>query len=272
MDTPLETIEYLARSDHRVEVLNAIQSEPRTRDEIRALTDASRVTAGRIIADLEERGWIDRTGTAYEATMTGRYVATEFTRLMANLEAYADLPPVVSWLPDGQPTFDLCLLEDATVTTADEGDLIAPIRRALALIDRADRLVAVANGASSEFVEAMRDAVESGQTHTLLGPPEMVEAIRSDPDQRADMRAILESGRGTLLQYEDDSELPVMQIGDDSVALCSGDHRAMVETDDETIYEWATGYFDSLRRHATPVPVDRFAAEPRPEDEPVTVE
>lgn len=51
----LDTIEYLARSDHRVEVLGGICVAPRTREEIRDRTDASRVTAGRIIADLDER-------------------------------------------------------------------------------------------------------------------------------------------------------------------------------------------------------------------------
>jgi predicted transcriptional regulator len=87
MNSPLDTIEYLARSDHRVEVLDAIRTTPRTREEIRDLTDASRVTAGRIIADLEDRGWIVRRGTEYEATTSGRFVAREFSRLMRNLEA-----------------------------------------------------------------------------------------------------------------------------------------------------------------------------------------
>jgi predicted transcriptional regulator len=259
MNSPLDTIAYLARSDHRVEVLEAVCTTPRTREQIRDLTDASRVTVGRIIADLEERDWILRNGTEYEATASGRFVSREFIRLMRNLETYADLPPVMEWFPDGQPSFDLCLLDDATVTTADEGDLIAPIRRALELIGRSDQVVAVGNGASREFIEAIRDAVEDGQTHTMLGPPAMVESLRTDPDQRADMRSILESDRATLLQYEGDVNLPVIQIGDGSVALCSGDHRAMVETTDVEIYDWATSYFETLRSEATSVPVQTFA-------------
>ncbi len=272
MDSPLDTIEYLARSDHRVEVLTAICTTPRNREEIRDLTDASRVTAGRIIADLEGRGWIVRRGTEYEATPDGRFVVREFTRLMENLKTFSRLPPVVEWFPDGQPTFDLRLLNDATVVTADEGDLIAPIHRALELIDRSDQLVAVGNGASREFIEAIRDAVEAGQTNTLLGPPAMVDALQTDPDQLADMRAILRSGRATLLQYEGDTDLPVIQIGDDSVALCSGDHRAMIETDDDTVYDWATSYVESLRNQATPVPAEAFVEKEVPQDDEVLVE
>ena len=267
MNAPLDTIEYLARSNHRVEVLTALRVAPRTRAEIRKLTDASRVTVGRIVADLEERGWIVRHGTEYEATPNGRFVAREFTRLMDNLEAFGSLPPVVEWFPGDEPSFDLCLLDDATVVTADEGDLIAPIRHGLDLIERADNLRAVGNGISHEFAEAIRDAVEGGQTNTMIGPPGMVDAVRDDPELRADMRAILESGRGTLLQYEDGKDLPVVQIGDGTVAFCSGDHRSMVETDDEAVYEWAESYFESLRSRATPVPAEAFA-----EDAPVAAD
>jgi predicted transcriptional regulator len=272
MNSPLDTIEYLARSDHRVEVLEAICTAPRTREDIRDMTNASRVTAGRIIADLEERDWIVRSGKEYEATTSGRFVAREFTRLMGNLEAYATLPPVVEWFPEGQPAFDLCRLDDATVTTADEGDLIAPIRRGLKHIERADHLKIVGNGISHEFAEAIRDAVESGQTNTMVGPPEMVDAVRDDPDLRADVRAILESDRATLFQYEGGDDLPVIQVSGDSVALCSGDHRAMLETDDDAVHDWATSYFESLRSQAIPVSAEAFMGEAAVQDDGALVE
>lgn len=272
MDSSLDTIEYLARSDHRVEVLDAICTAPRTREEIRGLTDASRVTVGRIIADLEERDWIVRNGTEYEPTTSGRFIAREFTRLVRNLDTFEALPPVVEWFPGDEPAFDLCLLDDATVVTADEGDLIAPIRRGLDHIGQADHLRAVGNGISHEFAEAIREAVETGQRNIIIGPPEMVDAIRTDADLRADIRAILESDRATLLQYEGEENLPVVQIGDDSVTLCSGDHRAMVETDDPTVYEWAESYFASLRSRATPVLAEAFAEEAAPQDDGALVE
>lgn len=261
MSTPIDIIEYLARSDHRLDVLTSIRDTPRTRDEIRSTTDASRVTVGRIIADLEERGWIVRAGSEYEATTTGRFVATEFTRLRDNLETFQTLPPVLEWLPQDDPPFDLSRLEGATVVTADEGDLIAPIRRALAHIGKSDTLLAMGTGISHEFAEALREAVEDGQTNTLIGPPAMVEAIRADRELREEMRAILESDRTSLFQYEGDDDLPVLQIGDDSVTLCDGNHRSMVETDDGVVYEWATSYFESVRAEASEVPRESFVEE-----------
>lgn len=258
MKSSLDTIEYLARSEHRVEVLDAIRTEPRTRADLRASVDASRVTVGRIVRDLEERGWIRRDGTRYETTPRGAYVAREFAGLVRNLEAYEALPPVCEWFPGDEPSFDLSLLDDATVVTADEGDLIAPIRRALAFVHRSERLRVVATGSSHEFSRAMREAIEWGATHTLVVPPAAVEALRADPEMCTDTHAMLDAGGLTLLRYDGNDDLPVMQIGDDAVLLCSGDHRAMLETDDPAVYEWAGSYFGSLRAGSTPVDAEAF--------------
>lgn len=255
MSDPLDTIDYLARSDHRVEVLEAIRTAPRTRAELRELADASRVTVGRIITDLEERGWIERDGRTYTATTRGRYVVAEFTRLVDNLETFEALPPVVEWLPRDVPPFDLRRLDGATVVTASESDLIAPMRRALELIEGADRLRAVANGASREFVEATRAAVESGAAHTLVLPTQTIEALREDPELCAGVTASLEAGL-TLLEVDD--ELPILQIADGTVALCSGDHSGMVETDDAAVYDWAAEYVESLVAAATTVSAESF--------------
>lgn len=258
MGSPLDTIAYLARSDHRVEVLGAICAQPRTRGEIRELADASRVTVGRIIADLEERGWVERVGRRYEATAAGRYVAFEFDRLVENLEAFESLPPVVEWVPGDEPSFDLSRLAGAEVVTAEEGDIIAPMRQALGLIEDADRVRAVANGAAKEFVRAMRAAVQAGARHTLVVPPGTLDALSSEPGLRAGVMAGLEAGLRLLVV---DADLPVLQIADDTVALCSRDHQAMVETDDPAVYEWAEGYFESLLAGATHISLESFEAD-----------
>lgn len=258
----LESIEFLARSPHRVVALDAIRAEPRTRDELRELTDASRVTLGRILTDFEERDWIVRVDRHYETTSRGAFIAAEFTRLVSNLDALETLPDVLAWFPGEQPTFELRLLDDATAIKADESDLLGPIRRGLDHIKRTDQLEIVANGAAAEFIEELLAAVRSGRTNTLLLPPETIEALRSDPDLRDQVREMLGSGRTTLLRYDGGGKLPVFQIGDGTVALCSGDHQAMIETDDPRVYDWAVSYFASLRTDATPVSEESFANEP----------
>lgn len=54
----IKDITFLARSEHRIAVLDALQEAPRARHELRELTGASRVTVNRVLDDLEDRGWI----------------------------------------------------------------------------------------------------------------------------------------------------------------------------------------------------------------------
>ena len=260
MGGPLDTLEYLTRSDHRLGVLNAVRESPRTREDLRDIVDASRVTVGRIIADLEDRGWIARDGRAYEATPEGRYVAGEVTRVVENLRSFESLPPVREWCPGDEPDFELSRLSDAAVVTAHEGDLMAPIRRSLELIGSAAEVEAVANGAAEEYVDAIRAAAEGGARHRLVLPVEAVEAMAADPDRGAGMRAALETGRVDLAEL--DRDLPVVLLADGTVTICSGDHRTMVETDDPEVRDWAREYLASLREAAAPVGPDRFAADP----------
>lgn len=258
----LEDIEFLARSPYRIQVLEQIRTEPRRRPEFRELTDASRVTIGRILTDFEERELIERTGSEYVATDRGAFLADEFVRLVSNVKILDRLPNILDWFPGDQPTFDLRFLADATVIVADERDILGPIRRGLDHIKRTDQLDLVANSAAAEFIEELLAAVRSGRTNTLLLPPETIEALQLDPDLRQQVREMIGSGRTTLLRYDGDGKPPVFQVGDGTVALCSRDHRAVIETDDPRVYEWAVSYFDSLRAESTPVSAESFADEP----------
>lgn len=197
----------------------------------------------------------------YETTSRGAFIAAEFTRLVSNLETSEEIPELLELLPGEQPTFDLRLLNDATVIIADESDLLGPIRRGLDHIKRTERLRIVANGASLEFLEEMREAVQAGSTQTVLLPPETIDALRTNSKLRVPTGEMLKSGRVTLLRYDGDEDLPVVQIGDGTIALCSGDHRAMIESDDAAVYEWADSYFESLRADATSIGVEAFTDE-----------
>lgn len=64
-DAPLDDIAFLARSAHRVGVLDALAEGQRERDQLRDATGASSPTLGRILADFEERHWVARDGRPY---------------------------------------------------------------------------------------------------------------------------------------------------------------------------------------------------------------
>lgn len=74
MTTPLEDIEWLARSKHRVAVLRAIASKPHTNRELRESLGVSQVTMRRILTDMNEKAWADSEGWNYSATPLGELV------------------------------------------------------------------------------------------------------------------------------------------------------------------------------------------------------
>ncbi len=72
--------EFFARSQSRVEVLRRLEQDPRTRNELKKLTDISRFTLSRALSDFGDREWIERVGKRYETTGKGPVVASEFER------------------------------------------------------------------------------------------------------------------------------------------------------------------------------------------------
>lgn len=59
MTRQLDEIEFLARSAHRVGVLDVLAAGPRDRDDLRTATGASSPTIGRVLSDFEDHRWIE---------------------------------------------------------------------------------------------------------------------------------------------------------------------------------------------------------------------
>ena len=74
MESVLAEVEFLARSQNRVEVLTALAEQRQTRRDLEAQTDASQATLGRILGDFQDRSWVRKDGSEYIATATGKLV------------------------------------------------------------------------------------------------------------------------------------------------------------------------------------------------------
>lgn len=263
IETPLEPVEYLTRSPSRVGVLDAIQEEPRTRNELKEITDVSRVTLSRILSSFEDRGWIERTNGRYETTPEGAFVATELTGLLANIETLDHLDGVMRWLPIEEFDFDLTCLRDAEVATSSWGDHTAQIRRVAELIQGSDRITATASGVSRDVVDALWESTVSGDaSFEGILDATALDIVRSDAAMRKQVRDILETG-ADILRYEGDEEpLLMLTVCDDTVILCGHDEDGpppgTLDTTDETVRSWAESYFDGVRAESTPVDPDVF--------------
>lgn len=154
--TRLDDVEFLVRSTNRLDVLDAIRTAPRSRDELREDTDVSRVTLSRILADFEDRRWIARRNGHYESTPEGTVVAAEVGRLFGNLAAVDALGPTLRWLPTERFDFELGRLAGAEVMVPDGHDLTAQIRWVSGRIAEANRVRAVATWVASRGPKAGR--------------------------------------------------------------------------------------------------------------------
>lgn len=264
-ESPLDVVAFLARSPTRLRVLEAVRESPRTRQELADLTDASRATTSRVRAELEDRGWIERTNPRYGATRRGARIAESFGRFLSNAAAAETLGDALGWLPTESFGFDLSRLGDAEVLAADYWE--APTRsidRVAELARSADTVRLVGPGAAREVAASVRTlTVERDGTFEGVVEARAVEAIRGDEVLREHFRAILSSGRATVASRPESSHRVVVAVVDDTVLLCGSEDRDaahdVVETDDERVRQWAETYVETAKAEAEPLDAAAFA-------------
>ncbi|WP_226480319.1 helix-turn-helix transcriptional regulator [Natrinema amylolyticum] len=120
----IEEAAFLARSKHRVRVLELLADGARTREELTAGTDVTRVTLSRTLSDLTDRGWIERDHAdgEYAITNAGREVSVHFDRLLETIAVEQRYPDVIDALPTAWFDFDLRYLADGELVAGDEAD------------------------------------------------------------------------------------------------------------------------------------------------------
>ncbi|KTG11179.1 IclR family transcriptional regulator [Haloprofundus marisrubri] len=243
MESALEDIEFLALSANRVEVLDAVSSQPHTRRELEERTGASQPTLGRILHDFEDRNWVEQSGREYAATPTGRLVGAGFSDLREIVETEQRLRRVANWLPTETMTFDLRRLRDATITTPTQTRPNAPVQRVLELLRDAERVEIVSHAFNEQSMDVVRRRVDDGQqTFEGVFSASAIDAIADDSTLRERLRELLDLP-GADLRIVDD-EVPVaVTVADDVVHLFLRDDdgllQASVDTDDETVVSWA---------------------------------
>jgi predicted transcriptional regulator len=99
MTTPLEDIEWLTQSEHRVAVFRAIASKPHTNRELRESLGVSQVTMRRILTDMDEKAWAESEGWEHSATPLGELVLSRLSPLVDAAAISQNIDEVAEWLP-----------------------------------------------------------------------------------------------------------------------------------------------------------------------------
>ena len=252
MDSALDEIEYLARSENRVEALDALAERPRSRSELRTLTGASSSTIARLLREFENREWIVRDDYDYRATSEGVFVAGEVTSLLDRMETRQKLRDVARWLPTEKLGITIEAFSEAVVTVADPEEPYEPVRRYDELIEDAGAMRAFGTATlKSANAGTLFRNVRDGMETEIIYPVPIVRAVLDWSPEAA--KKGLGSGNLTVLLHD---ALPCgLTIFDDRVALTGYDPdtgmlRAIVDTDDPSAREWAEPLYDSYRSEA----------------------
>ena len=256
MDAPLDEIEFLARSDHRVAVLDTLAEDSRTRDALREATGASSPTVGRILGDFEDRRWITRTGHTYELTSLGTFVTERFVDLREAMRTERALRGVVPWLPSEMEGFTVDLFAGATVSYPGPGYPYQPVERVTQLIEGTDSMRGFGTTVvKSSNLEAACRAIHDGMEFEFIYSPGVLEAIVAwNPTKIADAAAC-ENCTTLLHDSLPDSDWCGLGIYDERVGICCHDDetgvlKAVVDTDSPAAFEWAESVYERYRAEA----------------------
>lgn len=255
MADPMDDVEFLARSQNRFAVLDALTDEPHTRRELQTKTGASRVTIGRIVADLAERGWATEGDDGVAVTQIGSAVSAAFAELRATLTAADVLRPFAESLPDGFLSVDIRHFREAEVVLPSGSDPLAAARLATRLMGDADHIRVLGHAVTGETVAVqIRAASERGQRSDVVVSGNTGDAMTADPSMRDQLRTLVAMDEVTMYRYAGEAPLSIGIYDDATVAIGMIDDRsfpsAAIVSTDESVLEWAVETFEAFKNDA----------------------
>lgn len=257
----LADVAYLSRSSNRVRILDALTDGPSTRRELAEKTGASRTTLDRIVNELEERGWAERTPDGeYVATPTGAHLMGQFDPFLGSVEAIERLGERVAWLPTDELEIDLRHFRDASVHEPDHGDPVDTVDFMIdCLRDTSQLRVMTHFTPPDSFLAVLHRRVVSGElSFESVVPAEQFEALGKTRARREGLREVLEAG-GEL--YRCEGPIPCnLWLFDDLVMLkksapgpIDDAYGVPILSENSEVRSWAHELLDRYRADATAV-------------------
>lgn len=256
--SPLDDVEFLARSPHRVTVVRLLEDGPWTRPDLHEESGISQPTLGRVLGSLEDRGWMELVQSEVRLTPMGALVTEAFSDLLDAIETFHHLGDVLDLLPIDQLDLDVRSLGDATVTAPEPSDVLGHIRRIEGLVFDADHVRLLT---PTMLPDAVRKLLErhdgvSSLYHEAIFTSDAVDIARENPGLVASAKELLDVHSVDLFRYEGTVEL-MLAVLDETAVIGPLDEqglpRAFIESDDETVRSWVEAELDAYRDASTPI-------------------
>jgi predicted transcriptional regulator len=249
-----EEIEYLARSDTRVELLRVLAEGPKGHRDLHDRLGASRTTLSRSLDRMSEFGWIEQrsNGSPYRLTALGAHVEREFSELLEGLEVGDRLAPLLQRASVDEFDLDPRELADADVVEATAEQPLTPVERAMEARAQSESIREFATVVMQESADQIHERIEraaADATIEVVLDASVASSMREDADYSADLERAIADG---AVDYYVHDDLPyLLALLDERVLLGVVDERgtplALVESDAESVYEWAGRTFERYR-------------------------
>lgn len=262
----LEAISYLTRSENRLRLLEALSRGPHSRRDLVDAADASSATVGRVLNELQSRGWAERTQDGYVTTSPGTQMVNEFQPFTDAIATIQKLGDTVGWIPTEELTIGLHHFENATVRRADRNDPAEAAEFLIELMEETSTFRVLTHLVSIPAVEEMlRDGVQSGQMSlSVVITDDVCEYLRADPDHRSRWKEIAEAGAKI---YRHDARIPCnLWICDDVMLLAEshsdeGNPYDALVIEDPSVLSWGRELVTQYQRESKSIDADFFKTE-----------
>ncbi len=268
----LDDIAYLARSEPRIRVLQALSTETRSCRDLAEQVAVSRSTLDRTLGELEERGWVERrSDEVYSATPTGEHLSAQFGPLLRSVETLRALEAGLEAVPADElsigPADDVRIglhhFDDAVVQQPAETDPSDVTHRLADLAQETTTFFELRSVPPSTAVtETLRERLSSGElTHQAVYAGCLIDYLRddADPEDGPSLERLM-TDAGQLYRYWGDIPCQLF-VFDETVVLEENQStgsglETFLETDSDVVRTWALGLIDRYIDTADPVRAD----------------
>lgn len=255
----LETVEFLAASPVRPQLVTALADGPTERRRLESRLEAPRSTLHRNLSELVDRGLVSRSAAAdeYELTVTGEIVSESLAELLSVVERTESLRPFLEYFPAELPVDDDALA-DAEIVAAAADAPFDPISTVESILVDGDSVRGFLPVINPVYVDALRRSIENDVSGDVIAPPATYERLA---ETHSDAFAAISEAPSIRL-YES-TAVPNYGVGfvDETVLLGAFDDHmrthSVLRADAETpIWDWAQERYADLEATARRLETD----------------
>ena len=250
-----EAIDFLTRSQNRARILELLDDrECCRRRDCEEHLGISRTTVQRNLDALVEQGWVRENNDGYELNASGQRLYETFSEFADSVETIERLQPFLRWLPPDEFDLDISHLADAEMTVASSNNPYAPVNRHVDALQSADEFRICTSVIGRDAMEqSWRRVVDDGGEGEVVVTASALSSIQQDSTYSELFENIRGASALSVSVY--DGEIPfylgliddIVQIGVENAEQIP---RALVESESQSVREWAERQYSQFRQQA----------------------